>query len=31
MQTVQDKHALQAAYAVAGEEIPIIDLGPYLD
>ena len=31
MQATQDKHELQAAYAVAGEEIPIIDLGPYLN
>mgnify|MGYP001361488660 FL=1 len=31
MQAVQDKHELQVAYAVAGEEIPIIDLGPYLN
>ncbi len=31
MQAVQDKRELQVAYAVAGEEIPIIDLGPYLN
>ncbi len=30
MQTAQDKHALQEEYAIAGETIPIIDLGPFL-
>ena len=30
MQTTQQKRQLQHDYAVAGEEIPIIDLGPYL-
>ena len=30
MSTTQ-KRQLQAAYAVAGEELPIIDLGPYLN
>jgi isopenicillin N synthase-like dioxygenase len=30
MQTAQDTHQLKKDYAVVGEEIPIIDLGPYL-
>ncbi len=30
MQTAQDKHALQEEYAIAGEIVPIIDLGPFL-
>ncbi len=30
MQTGQDKHTLQEEYAIAGETIPIIDLGPFL-
>ena len=30
MPTAQDKQQLQHDYAVAGEEIPIIDLGPFL-
>ena len=30
MQTAQDKHALQEEYAITGEIVPIIDLGPFL-
>ena len=30
MPTAQDKHEIQAAYAVPGEEIPVMDIGPYL-
>lgn len=30
MQAGQDKHQLQAEYAIVGETIPVIDLGPYL-
>ena len=30
MRVTQDKHALQEEYAIAGEIVPIIDLGPFL-
>jgi isopenicillin N synthase-like dioxygenase len=30
MQTTQDTHQLKKDYVVVGEEIPIINLGPYL-
>ena len=30
MNSAQDKHCLQAQFAIPGEEIPILDLGPFL-
>jgi isopenicillin N synthase-like dioxygenase len=30
LRAVQDKHELQEEYAITGETIPLIDLGPFL-